>query len=94
MVSAKQEMTRFDTRLTREQKLLFKKAAELGGFRNLTDFVVMTVQNRAVEIIETKERIVASQKDIEIFFDAITRPAKPNKALLSAAKDYKKQIAK
>lgn len=94
MASTKQEMTRFDTRLTREQKLLFKKAAELGGYRNLTDFVVMTVQNRAVEIIEAKARIIASQKDLEIFFDAITNPAQPNKALLSAANDYKKRIAR
>ncbi|HNR08634.1 MAG TPA: DUF1778 domain-containing protein [Saprospiraceae bacterium] len=85
-------MTRFDTRLTKEQKLLFKRAAMLGGYRNLSDFVITTVQNRAVEIIETKERIIASQRDLDIFFEAITRPAKPNKALRSAARGFKSGI--
>ncbi len=65
----------------------------LGGYRSLTDFVVLTVQDKAKEIIEESERIVASQKDKEIFFDAIFNPGKPNQALQSAAEDYKNLIS-
>jgi len=80
---------RFYTRLSKEQKDLFERAAILGGYRSLTDFVIMTVQKKAEEIIEKSEKIIASEKDSEIFFDAISNPDKPNKELLSAAKEFK-----
>ena len=83
------EKARFDTRLPKEQKAFFERAARLGGFRSLTDFVVLTVQKRAKEIIFERERVIASQKDSEIFFDAITNSSKPNKKLTEAANEYK-----
>jgi uncharacterized protein (DUF1778 family) len=79
---------RFDARITKQQKLLFEKAASIGGYRNLTDFVIRTIQDKAKEIIEENEQILASQRDATIFFEAITAPAKPNKALKQAWKDY------
>jgi uncharacterized protein (DUF1778 family) len=88
------EKARFDTRLSKEQKAFFERAARLGGFRSLTDFVVSTVQKRAKEIIQEREWVIASQKDSEIFFDAITNPGKPNKNLSEAANDYKALLSK
>lgn len=85
---------RFDTRLSKEQKLLFERAATLGGYRNLTDFVVLTVQEKAKKIIEENEKILASKNDCEIFFEAVMNPGKPNEALTSAAEDYKKLFSK
>ena len=80
---------RFDTRLSKEQKEFFERAAIIGGYRSLTDFVILTVQKKARAIIEERERIIASEKDSEIFCDAIVNPDKPNKELLSAAKEFK-----
>ncbi len=94
MATTKQEQARFDARLPKEQKQFFEKAASLAGYRNLTDFVIVTVQNRAKEIIEENEQIIVSRKDSEIFFNAITNPVKPNKELLSAAKEYKSVVSK
>lgn len=88
MNTATREQTRFDARLSKAQKEFFEKAAVLGGFRNLTDFVMSTVEAKAREIIKEKEQIIASEKDSEIFFDAITNPNKPNKALKDALMDY------
>jgi len=88
------EKARFDTRLSKEQKALFEHATRLGGYRNLTDFVVQTVQKKATEIIEENEQIIASQRDAEIFFKAITKASKPNKKLVEAAKEYKAKVAK
>jgi len=90
----KQEKARFDTRLTKEQKIFFEKAARLGGYRSLTDFVVMTVQEKAKEIIAEREQIIASKKDSEIFFNAITNSSKPNQKLTEAANDYKALLSK
>ncbi len=94
MGAQKQEKTRFDTRLPLEQKQFFEKAAILGGYRNLTDFVIVTVQNKAKEIVEERERIIASQKDKKIFFDSLVNPPKPNQNLISAKNDYDKSISK
>lgn len=80
---------RFDTRLSKEQKEFFEKAAQIGGYRNLTDFVVAAVQAKASEIISEKERVIASQKDAEIFFDAIMNPKSPNEELSKAAAELK-----
>ena len=89
MATIKQEKARFDTRLPQKQKQFFERAALLGGYRNLTDFVILTVHERAKEIIEEREQIIASRRDSEIFFEAITNPGKPNKDLHAAAKEYK-----
>lgn len=84
---------RFDTRLPKEQKVFFEKAAILGGYRNLTDFVVMAVQEKAKEIISEKERIIASQKDSEVFFNAIMNSKAPNDELSKAANEFKALFA-
>lgn len=80
---------RFDTRLPKEQKVFFERAARIGGYRSLTDFVIIAVQEKAKEIIAERERVVASEKDSELFFDAILNPKKPNKALINAADEFK-----
>jgi len=89
----KEDKTRFDTRLTKEQKLFFERAATIGGFRSLTDFVILTVQEKAKEIIRENERILTSQRDSEIFFDAIVNADKPNDELISAAEQYNKMLS-
>ncbi len=84
---------RFDTRLPKEQKVFFERAARLGGYRNLTDFVVTTVQEKAKEIISERERVIASIKDREIFFDAISNSKSPNEALTKAVNEFKALFA-
>jgi uncharacterized protein (DUF1778 family) len=87
------EHARFDARLPKEQKEFFEKAAFLGGYRNLTDFVVRVVQDKAKEIIKEREQIIASERDSEIFFNAINNPQKPSESLKNALDDYNSFIA-
>jgi uncharacterized protein (DUF1778 family) len=84
------EKTRFDTRLSKEQKEFFEYAASLGGFRNLTEFVISSVQERAEKIIQKHNSVLASKRDKEIFFNAIMNPSEPNEKLKQAAARYKK----
>ena len=93
-MEAKQEKARFDTRLPKEQKLFFERAARIGGYRNLTDFVILTAQERAKEIIDKSELVLASQRDSEIFFDAIINFNEPNIDLVTAANEYKEIVSK
>ena len=89
MKEVKEKATRFDTRIPAEQKRLFEKAATLGGYRNLTSFILGTVQARANEIIKQQEQILASNRDMEIFFEALMNPNKANDAFIKAAQEYK-----
>lgn len=88
------EQARFDTRLSKEQKLFFERAATIGGYRSLTDFIILTVQEKAKAIIKENETILASEKDSEIFFDAIMNPPKPTNDLIDAVSAYNKLLAK
>ena len=84
---------RFDARLPKEQKELFERAAYLGGYRNLTDFIFKVAHDKAKEIISENEKIIASERDSQIFFDAVTNPKKPSETLRRAVKDYESFIA-
>jgi uncharacterized protein (DUF1778 family) len=89
-----EKKARFDTKLPKEQKMFFERAARLGGYRSLTDFVILAAQSKAKEIIEEREQVLASNRDSEIFFDAITNAAEPNKELIDAANEYKTIVSK
>ncbi len=88
MSTTVKEYARFDARLSKEQKQFFEKAALLGGYRSLTEFIMMTVQEKANEIVRESEQILASERDSLLFFEAITNPRKPSQALKTALKDY------
>ncbi len=84
---------RFDAKIPTAQKELFEYAASLGGFRTLTDFIINTVQEKASAIIQEHNIILASEKDREIFFDALMNPSGPNEKLRNAAEQYKNFIS-
>lgn len=88
------EQARFDTRLPKEHKELFEYAARLGGFRNLTDYVHHVLMEKSTMIIEKHNTILASQKDREIFFKAITGEKEPNNSLKAAVKTHSKILKK
>ncbi len=86
----KSEQARFDTRLPKEHKELFEYAAQLGGFRNLTDYVNYVLMEKSTMIIEKHNTILASQKDRDVFFKAITSETEPNLSLQAAVKKHSK----
>ncbi len=86
------EMTRFDARLTKEQKEFFEYASRLGGFRSLTEFVIQSVQSKAEEIVGEHNKIIASKRDQEIFFSLVFEDSEPNDELKAALEEYNKLI--
>jgi uncharacterized protein (DUF1778 family) len=94
MKTSVKNTARFDTRISSEQKIEFERAARLGGYRSLSEFVIASAQEKARKIINEMETIVASQHDAELFFDALVNVPTPNEALLKAAGKYKQYTAK
>jgi uncharacterized protein (DUF1778 family) len=62
---------RFDARLSLEQKELLERAAQLGGYRSLSDFILTVAEQKALEIIALEKQISLSQKDAEIICAAL-----------------------
>jgi uncharacterized protein (DUF1778 family) len=86
------DITRFDTRLPKQQKEFLEYAANLGGYRTLTEFVISSAQKKAEEIVQKHQSILASKRDQKVFFDAILNPPAPGKKLVAAVKKYNKLV--
>ena len=79
---------RLELRLTKQRKAYFEEMAALGGFRNLSEFIIHAADLQAKAIEADRNRILATSKDRKIFFDALLQPPKPNAALRKAFKKY------
>src|SRR5690606_24602787 len=88
MGTAIKEHVRFDATLSKEQKQFFEKAAYLDGYRSLIDFVILTLQEKSKVIVQEKGQMIATERDSQVFFDAITNPKKPSRTLKNALEDY------
>jgi len=86
------QQARFDTRLTQSQKDFFERAALLGGYKTLSTFILQSAQEKASIIIEEHEQFLRSERDKEIFFNALLNPEEPNTELANAALEFKEKI--
>jgi uncharacterized protein (DUF1778 family) len=84
-------MTRFETRLSQEQKEYLEYASRLGGYKTLSEFILTSAKNQADQIVDRHEQILRSAKDREIFFGALLNPKKPNSRLKAAVSRYIKR---
>lgn len=82
---------RFELRLSKAHKAKLEKAAEILGHKTLAGFVTSTVLEKANEVIEKDQTILANQQDKELFFKALMESPEPNDALQQAARDYGKR---
>jgi uncharacterized protein (DUF1778 family) len=67
-------------RVDAETKRLVERAASLER-RSLTDFCLTALTQATRETISRHESLVFSERDREVFFDALVRPPKPNARL-------------
>lgn len=84
---------RFDARLSRADKELLDRAAELSG-RSLTDFVLGCAREAAERTIARYEGMVlVDTRDRAAFVDALLKPRAPSRRLRQAAQRYKRHTA-
>ena len=65
MKSAEIKQSRFELRLSKEDKLFFEEASRFAGYKTLSGFVISAVREYAAKILKEKEKILLSQKDKE-----------------------------
>lgn len=82
---------RLEARVTKEQKELFQRAADIQG-RTLTDFVITSVLNAAKQVITEHENIILTKQDQQVFVAALLNPPEPSAKLRDAAQRYKQKM--
>jgi uncharacterized protein (DUF1778 family) len=78
---------RLEARISRDQKALFQRAAELQG-RTLTDFVIASAHDAAVRTIDEMQIIRLNADESRAFAEALLNPREPNTQLKIAAQRY------
>ena len=87
------KLERLEARITREQKRIIERAAELRG-TSVTDFVVVSTQQAAANIIKDHEMMSLRGEAREKFVDALLNPPTPNAAANRAAGRYRRRISR
>jgi uncharacterized protein (DUF1778 family) len=85
-VSKKGE-NRVEFRVSNEEKELFEYAKQLKGFKTFSEFARFIITREAKAIVNEENKILASKRDKEIFFNALMdEKHQPNESLLAAIK--------
>jgi uncharacterized protein (DUF1778 family) len=82
------EFARLEARVDPRAKALWQEAASLKGI-SLTDFVVATMTESAIETIKAHQSIKLSRDETKEFVEAILNPGEPNQAILAACQEHK-----
>lgn len=85
---------RIEIRLSAEDKELFQRVQKISNDKSFSSFVIRIVKDYAQSFIAEHERILASEKDRQIFFDAVFGNIEPIENLKEAGKRYTSAIEK
>ena len=80
---------RVELRISSSDKRIFRRAQKLSGDKSFSSFIVRIVKKQAEEIVAKNDRIIATEKDRHVFFEAVFGNSEPNQNLAEAAKRYK-----
>jgi uncharacterized protein (DUF1778 family) len=88
-VAATKKLERFAARIRPEEKRMLERAARLTG-RKLTDFVMGSARDAALQTIERYEHLtLVDPRDRAAFVDAMLNPPTPSVRLREAAQRYR-----
>jgi len=86
------EHSRLNVRLSTDIKARIQRAANILG-QDLTEFAEDTLNRRAIDVIESSERIVLKEEEYRFFLEYLDGPpAEPSKKTLAALKAYQKKV--
>ena len=84
---------RLEARVTIEQKQLMERAASLRG-QNLTEFIISTLAEASVQIVKDGEFIELTNRDRQVFADALLNPLPPSDRAVADARWYQQIMGK
>ncbi len=78
---------RIVSRIPRSNRVIIEKAAAVYG-ATVNQFIVQTALDRATQILEREELLRLSEKDAQVFLEAINNPPLPNNKLIEAMRKH------
>ena len=87
------KMERLEARVTKDQKRIIERAAEILG-TTLTDFLLISAQQAATEIIKESEMLTLRDESRAVFVNALLNPPAPNAAARTAARNYRERTVR
>jgi uncharacterized protein (DUF1778 family) len=84
------KQVRLEARISREQKRLIERAAQLRG-TSVTEFVLASAQQAATATINDFDVLSLRDEAREVFVNALLNPPHLNAAALAAARRYKER---
>lgn len=94
-VRTEKSLTKDETlqlRVSAEQKDLIERAAALTGL-SISSYMLSRTLPVAEQDVTQHERISLSQRDWELFLNAVENPPRPNAALKKAAQAFRKKYS-
>lgn len=92
--AGKKGESRVEFRVSQEEKELFEYAKQLSGFKTFSEFARFVITKEAKSIVKEENKILASKRDKEIFFNALMGDDhEPNASLLAAIKYHDELIS-
>jgi uncharacterized protein (DUF1778 family) len=88
VTTEKSRGSRFEARISVEQKTEIQQAAALSG-RTLSEFVIASAHEKARSVIREHETICLSRAEQVAFVTALLNPPRPNARLQKAAASYR-----
>lgn len=79
---------RLQVRLDARAKAVLRRAAEYSR-KSLSQFVLSTALDEADRVIRRHESVTLSERDWDLFYDALTRPPPPNRKPQVAFERYR-----
>jgi uncharacterized protein (DUF1778 family) len=65
------ELANLNIRISRVQREYFEQAAEIAGFKSLSDFILSAASEKADAIMQNQHNWLSSENDRKTFFNAI-----------------------
>ena len=80
---------RIELRIASKDKKMLRKAQKLSGDKSFSSFIARIIKKEAEEIVAKNDKIIITEKDQQVFFDAVFADRMPNSTLVEAAKRFK-----
>lgn len=82
------KQNRIELRASEQERVYFLEAAEYYGM-NLSSFIRHATLEKSEEVLKSRDTITLSNKDRDLFLEALENPREPNEKLKMAFDRYK-----
>jgi uncharacterized protein (DUF1778 family) len=82
---------RLQVRTASAERTQFESAAAFLGM-NLSSFMRLAALEKSSEVLKSRDSILLSNEDRDLFLQSLENPPKPNNAMKKALKDYRKKL--